>query len=216
MAGYVPWHAAPPPTGHAFPIIPGYGLGNAYRIQGIASSGINHTPRPNAFRRNNRPALTSLAAGYTGVPSGHISARQGARGNVYIEATHPSIQGWGGEPPVTTHFSAHVPGGREAAIGQFHTRTTAGPAGNARVFHEARSVPFSGNFSMLATPAASARAGLAYPAGSYSANVARGLGATYSHYAAAHPRGPYGGRTLGKKSKKTRKGKTWKRKTRKH
>jgi len=210
MAGYVPWQAAAPPAGHAFPTIPGYGLRNARILNTITSRGINQSYSPNTFRRNNRPALTRLAADFTGVHPAHISTRQAPDGSVYIQATHPPhVAGWGGEPAVTTHFSGHGPGGKIAPIGQFHSRTTVGPAGNSPLVYEARSIPYRGNFSMLATPAGSVNAGRAYPAGSFAANVARGLGATYSRFAAAHPvRPPYGGRKTRKHTKRAKKGKS--------
>ncbi len=204
----------------AFPLLTPIGYGNAARANKAASAKIHLAPGSAASA--NIRGLANAAVIY-GVPSGKAKARQGARGNIYVETTSLPIEGWGGEQH-TTHFSAHMPaaaGAGTTPIGQFHTKTTLNTSapGVGPTLYEARAIPFPRqgvpNFTRLYTPNTSAKAGKTYPVG-VDAAAATAVSRAFGNYARLHPRGPpYGGRKSRKqtKTKKTRKAS---KKTRKH
>jgi hypothetical protein len=204
----------------AFPLLTPIGYPNAARANQGASRNIYLGPR--SAKPNNLTGLARAAVAY-GAPSGKAKARQGPRGNVYIETTTLPVEGWGGEQH-TTHFSAHMPaaaGSGTTPIGQYHTKTTLNTtaAGVGPTLYEARAIPFrhegAPGFSQLYTPDPSAKAGKAYPVGANAA-AAVAVSRAFGNYARLHPRGPpYGGRKS-RKQTKTKKARKASKKTRKH
>ena len=214
--------AGPPPPGKAFPVLPPSGYGPAKTMSNAAAHKI--ALYPGSAKRNNLQGMERAANTYARLPPGTARARQGLKGNVYIEAKHLPVEGWGGEPEVLTHFSGHVSktpkgptfGPSTPAIGQFHAKTE-GAEGERYL---ATAIPRGGPtpaFTYMATPAR--HLNKAYPSGNRSTEVAVGLAGAFSNYARLHPSGSgafsgpkgqgyKGGRKSRKHSKKTRRGKT--------
>jgi hypothetical protein len=212
-------YLAPPPYGQAFPVLKRNAGRTAYQRNLEAGRQVNL--RPGSARPNNLSGMARSVERFAGLPQGAASARQGPRGNIYIQGETPAMPDWGGEVR-TTHFSAHPPNGKGSVIGPFHAKTTGfgGPGqGPDTLLYQARAFPnvsytgqYTPGFTGLVTPAQSTQTG--YPAGSKEALVAQGAANAFSKFASFHHFPPRGGRKMRKKS---RKGKTTKKtKTRKH
>jgi hypothetical protein len=198
---------APP----AFPRLTPLGYANAARANKGASGSIHLAP--GSARPANIRGLANAAIAY-GAPSGKAKARQGPRGNIFVETTSLPIEGWGGEQH-TTHFSAHMPaaaGAGSTPIGQFHTKTTLNTSapGVGPTLYEARAIPFpregAPSFTQLYTPNTSAKAGKTYPVG-IDAAAATAVSRAFGNYARLHRKG--GRKTRSKRHRKVKK-------TRKH
>jgi len=212
-------YLAPPPQGQAFPVLKRNAARTAYQRNLEAGRQVNL--RPGSAKPDNLSGMARSVERFAGLPQGAASARQGRKGNIYVEGVTPVIPDWGGEVR-TTHFSAHPPNEKGSVIGPFHARTTGfgGPGqGPDTLLHQARAFPnvsYRGNyapgFTGLVTPAQSTQTG--YPAGSKEALVAQGAANAFSKFAALHHLRPRGGRKIRNQSRKAKK--TKKRKTRKH
>ena len=128
MAGQVPFYQQAPAPGFAFPQMHGWNRGPAQTRNALVPH-VQFTPQQ-------LQGMAAQASQTTGLPVGQINVQQTRRGNVYLGATHLPIQGWGGQEPVRTHFSAHAPSGQQSVAGQFHIRTN-----NAGTRSTARAIP---------------------------------------------------------------------------